>query len=64
MNNICSTKKAVWKPIKEFQEKYSLSKGQAYTLAHTEGFPKIYVGEKTIRVNITEVGAFINKRFN
>lgn len=62
--NICSTKRAIWKPVKYFQDYYDLSKGLAYKLVSMDGFPKKYVGDKTIRVNMAEVDEFMEKRFN
>lgn len=62
--NICSTKRAVWRPVKEFQEKYGLSKTLAYDLVAIDGFPMKRVSTKSIRVNMAEVEDFMNKRFN
>lgn len=44
--NICSNKRAIWKPVKFFQEYYDLSKALAYKIVAMEGFPKKYVAEK------------------
>ena len=38
--NICSTKRAIWKPVKYFQEYYGLSRALAYKVVAMEGFPK------------------------
>lgn len=62
--NILSNKRAIWKPVKDFQEQYSLSKALAYKLVAMEGFPKKYVAEKTIRVNMAAVDEFMEKMFN
>lgn len=56
--------RAVWKSVKEFQEVYDLKKTTAYKLIHMEGFPKKYVSDKTIRVNMAEVDEFMDKMFN
>jgi len=62
--NILSPKRAIWKSVKEFQDAYSLSKSLAYKIVAMEGFPKLYVADKTIRVNMAEVDEFMKKRFN
>lgn len=62
--NLCSTKRAEWKTVKDFQEKYSLSKSLAYKIVAMEGFPKKYVSEKTIRVDMTKTDEFMEKMFN
>lgn len=62
--NILSPKRAIWKTVKEFQDTYSLSKSLAYKLVSMEGFPKLYVTDKTIRVNMAEVEEFMQKNFN
>lgn len=62
--NICSKKRAIWKSVKEFQNYYSLSKALAYKIVGMEGFPKKYVAEKTIRVDMSRTDDFMEKRFN
>jgi len=62
--NILSTKRAIWKPVKYFQDYYDLSKGLAYKLVAMEGFPKKYVAEKTIRVDMSKTDDFMQKMFN
>lgn len=62
--NICSTKRAIWKPVKYFQDYYDLSKALAYKIVAMEGFPKKYVAEKTIRVDMSKTDEFMEKMFN
>ena len=62
--NILSTKRAIWKPIKYFQEYYGLSSSTAYRLVAMEGFPKKHVAEKTIRVDMSKTDEFMDKMFN
>lgn len=62
--NIYSTKRAIWKPVKYFQEYYGLSRALAYKVVAMEGFPKKYVSEKTIRVDMSKTDEFIDQMFN
>lgn len=62
--NICSRQRAQWKPVKFFQEYYSLSKPLAYKIVQMKGFPMKYVAEKTIRVDMSQTDEFMDKMFN
>lgn len=62
--NVCSRQKAQWKPVKVFQEYYSLSKPLAYKIVKMQGFPMKYFGEKTIRVDMNRTDDFMDKTFN
>lgn len=62
--NICSNKRSIWKPVKFFQDYYSLSKALAYKIVSMDGFPKKYVAEKTIRVDMSKTDEFMEKMFN
>ena len=62
--NICSRTRANWKPVKFFYNYYSLSKALAYKIVQMDGFPKKYVAEKTIRVDMSKTDEFMEKRFN
>lgn len=63
MQNMCTIKRAVWKSVKEFQQYYSLSKALAYKIVAMQGFPKKYVAEKTIRVDMSKTDDFMTKMF-
>lgn len=62
--NICSKTRAQWKSVKFFQEYYSLSKALAYKIVQMKDFPMKYVGEKTIRVDMSRTDDFMDKAFN
>lgn len=62
--NICSNKRAIWKSVKFFQDQYDLKRSTAYKIVGMEGFPKKYVAEKTIRVDMSKTDEFMEKMFN
>ena len=55
--------KANWKSVKYFIEYYDLSKAQAYKLIKLPGFPYMNIGEKGIRVNMTETDNWFKNYF-
>lgn len=56
--------RAVYKPVKEFAEYYSIGLTRAYQIVDMEGFPKKRTGRKGIRVDMTKVEEFMDKHFN
>lgn len=62
--NILSPKRTKWISVKEFQEIYSLKTAQAYKLVNEPDFPKKKLGDKLIRINLTEAENYINKKYN
>lgn len=56
--------RAIWKPIKTFQEYYSISQALAYELIHKDGFPAKKVGPKTWRVDMSKTDEYMDKYFN
>jgi hypothetical protein len=55
--------KANWKSVKYFIEYYDLSKAQAYKLIKLPGFPYMNIGEKGIRVNMSETDNWFKNYF-
>ena len=55
--------KANWKSVKYFIEYYDLSKAQAYKLIKLPDFPYMNIGEKGIRVNMSETDNWFKNYF-
>ena len=62
--NILSSKRTKWITVKEFQEIYSLKTAQAYKLVSEPDFPKKKLGDKLIRINLSEAELYIDKKYN
>lgn len=56
--------RAVYKPVKVFAEYYDLGLTRAYEIVAMPDFPKIKIGRKGIRVDMSKVEEFMNKTFN
>ncbi len=56
--------RAVYKPVKEFAEYYSIGLTRAYEIVSMDGFPKTKTGRKGIRVDMSKVEEFMDKTFN
>lgn len=56
--------RAVYKSVKKFAEYYDLKPSTAYQMASQEDFPKLRVGKKGIRVDMTKVEEWMQKKFN
>lgn len=55
--------RANWKSVKYFIEYYDLSKAQAYKLIKQPDFPYMSIGEKGIRVNMSETDNWFKTHF-
>lgn len=55
---------AKWVRVKDFMEKYDLKKSKAYEEIKKEGFPKMKVSEKEIRININATDQWFNQNYN
>lgn len=56
--------RAVYKSIKNFAETYDLNIRTAYKMAEEEDFPKIKIGTKGIRVDMTRVHDWLLQKYN
>ena len=56
--------RAVYKSVKKFAEQYDMKLSTAYAMVSQPDFPKIKIGDKAIRVNMSEVEGWMAKKFN
>jgi len=56
--------RAVYKSVKTFAETYDLSIRKAYQMAEEEDFPKIRIGTKGIRVDMSKVHDWLIQKYN
>ena len=56
--------RSVFKTVRSFAEYYDLKPSTAYKMVNEEDFPKIKVGKKGIRVDMTRVPEWLAKNFN
>lgn len=56
--------RAVYKPVKVFAEYYGIGLTRAYEIVSMPDFPKMRTGRKGIRVDMSKVEDFMQKKFN
>jgi predicted DNA-binding transcriptional regulator AlpA len=55
---------AKWVRVKEFCKKYDLGKTKAYEEIKKPGFPKMYIGDGGVRVNINATDKWFEENYN
>lgn len=55
--------RAVYKTVRNFAEYYDLKPSTAYKMVNEEDFPKIKVGQKGIRVDMTRVAEWLAQKY-